>query len=262
MDQGTASVTIIRLVNTIIFPVALVAVVVGGSVQTSHAGVFDNLMNAANGALPTYGREGARGDRPDLSSAEISAGMREALNIGADNVSARFVLNGYNDTTVRVALPRTWQKAQKISARLGYSAEFDALENQLNMAAASAAPATRNLIKFFVNGIEFEDPRALLNGHDIAATNYLRQSVNERLSNQLKPIIEQLLVDAGAMESRSKIEERIKNLPKMKSLQADLADHVVAESLAGFFHYLAREEQAIRINPSSRTTVLLQKVFG
>ena len=30
----------------------------------------------------------------------------------------------------------------------------------------------------------------------------------------------------------------------------------------GIFHYLAKEEAAIRSNPAKRTTALLQKVFG
>lgn len=259
--QGTTTV-IKKIVNTVVLPVALIAVVAGSSVQPGHAGVFDNLFNAANGALPTYGREASRANRQDLSTAEITAAIREALNIGADNVSERFSLGGYNDTTVRVELPRAWRKAQKIAARIGYSAEFDELENKLNIAAASAAPATRTLIKQFVSGIKLDDPRALLNSHDIAATHFLRQRVNDRLASRLKPIINQLLIEAGAVESSSKIEKRIRHLPMVKNLQTDLADHVVAESLDGFFHYMAREEQSIRINPASRTTDLLKKVFG
>lgn len=251
-----------KIINAVVLPVAFVAFAAGSAAQTSHAGVFNNLVNAANGALPTYGREATRANRQDLNTAEISAAIREALNIGADNVSARFTRGGYSDTTVRVELPRAWRKAQKISARIGYSAEFDELERKLNSAAASAAPATRNLIKQYVDRIELEDPRALLNGHDIAATHYLQQRVNDRLVRRLKPIINQLLIDAGAVESSSKIEKRVRHLPMVKNLQTDLADHVVAESLAGFFHYLAREEQSIRINPASRTTELLQKVFG
>jgi hypothetical protein len=33
-------------------------------------------------------------------------------------------------------------------------------------------------------------------------------------------------------------------------------------ALAGLFHYLAREEAAIRRNPAKRTTEILARVFG
>lgn len=251
-----------KIINTLLLPVTLIAVVAGSTSQTSRAGVFDNLVDAANGALASYGREAARANRQDLTTDEISAALRQVLKIGADNVSARFDLEGYSNSTIRVELPRAWRKAQKISVRIGYSAEFDELENKLNVAAASAAPATRNLIKLFVDRLEIDDPRAILNGHDIAATHYLRQRVNDQIASRLKPLINQLLIDGGALESSSKIEKRVGHLPMVKKLQTDFTDHVVAESLDGFFHYLAREEQSIRINPVSRTTELLQKVFG
>jgi hypothetical protein len=37
---------------------------------------------------------------------------------------------------------------------------------------------------------------------------------------------------------------------------------VVDKSMQGIFHYLAREEAAIRRDPARRTTELLKKVFG
>jgi len=37
---------------------------------------------------------------------------------------------------------------------------------------------------------------------------------------------------------------------------------VVSEAMNGIFHYVAREEAAIRADPAKRTTELLQKVFG
>lgn len=241
-------------------PVALMIFV--GSVQTSAAGVFNNLVNAANGALPAYGRDTVRANRADLTAKEISAAIREALKTGADNVVLRFAAEGYSDNSIRIELPRSFLRAQKISARIGYSKEFDELERKLNVAALAAAPATRDLINRAVERLEFDDPRGILNGNNIAATQHLRVRVNARLIRRLKPIVNELLAEAGALESSVRIAERIGHLPMVKNLKTDLADHVVEESLDGFFHYLAKEEQGIRLSPVRRTSDLLRRVFG
>jgi hypothetical protein len=41
-----------------------------------------------------------------------------------------------------------------------------------------------------------------------------------------------------------------------------LTNYVTEGGMNGIFHYLAREEAAIRQNPAKRTTDLLKRVFG
>ena len=51
-------------------------------------------------------------------------------------------------------------------------------------------------------------------------------------------------------------------IPFMPDAKADLTDYVVEKGMDGIFHYVAKEEAAIRNNPAARTTDLLKKVFG
>ena len=51
-------------------------------------------------------------------------------------------------------------------------------------------------------------------------------------------------------------------LPFVPDIKADLTDHVVKKGMDGIFHYIAKEEAAIRENPVRHTTDLLKKVFG
>jgi len=44
-------------------------------------------------------------------------------------------------------------------------------------------------------------------------------------------------------------------------IEERLAAEVVTEGMKGVFHYLAKEEAAIRRNPAKRTTEILRKVF-
>jgi hypothetical protein len=51
-------------------------------------------------------------------------------------------------------------------------------------------------------------------------------------------------------------------LPLVPKVNANLNDHVVQLAMNGIFHYMAKEEAAIRENPVARTTDILKKVFG
>ena len=52
------------------------------------------------------------------------------------------------------------------------------------------------------------------------------------------------------------------SLPFMPDVKEDLTAHVLTLGLKGIFHYIAKEEAAIRNEPMKRTTYLLRRVFG
>ena len=51
-------------------------------------------------------------------------------------------------------------------------------------------------------------------------------------------------------------------MPFVPDIKSDLSVHAVQGALSGLFHYLAKEEAAIRDNPAKQTTDLLKRVFG
>ena len=72
------------------------AMMMTGAGERSHAGVFDQLAALANGALPAYGREQVMNFRPDLTSRQIDAGIREALVVASERVVEEVVAgSGY-----------------------------------------------------------------------------------------------------------------------------------------------------------------------
>lgn len=224
--------------------------------------MFDNLVEAANGALPTYGRSDAPSRRTDLTSAEVTAALREVLVTGCANVVLKLQSQGYRASAVRIELPKNWNKARKIAARIGYSHEFDELERKLAEAAVKVAPVTRELLNELIAELNLEDPRAVLHGGEFAATVQLQSRVEEKLALRLHPLVNESLESVGVLSASDEIARRVKHLPVVKLLETDFADHVVEESLDGFFHYLAQEEREIRLQPEKRTTSLLRKVFG
>ncbi len=230
----------------------------------SRAGMFDQLMNAADEALVTYGRDAVGVGRGDLSADVVSDGLREVLLQGSNSVGLRLSRNNAysSDAVIRISLPEAWNEARDIAARIGYQSEFDELEHRLNRVAEATAPATRDYLKQAIGRLQLDNAREILNAGDAAATAHLRRSVAGEIQRALRPFIEKSLESSGAAGQSNEISRRIARLPMVRDLGIDLADHVVELSLDGYFHYLRKEEQIIRKDPSRHSSELLKKLFG
>jgi hypothetical protein len=230
----------------------------------SSASVFDQLINAADQALVTYGRDAVVAGHANLPSELVSDGLREVLMQGSRSVGERLAKeNGYaGDAAIRISLPNAWNDAREIAARIGYQDEFDELEQQLNRVAEKAAPTTTDYLQQAIERLQLQNAADILNAGDTAATAHLRRTVAGEIERALRPYIEESLQNSGAAGRSDEITRRIASLPMVRDLGIDLADHVVELSLDGFFHYLSKEEQAIRTDPARHSTDLLKKLFG
>ena len=74
------------------------------------------------------------------------------------------------------------------------------------------------------------------------------------------------LQKAGAIRTYDDLVSRLNTIPLAPKYGAEkkdeLIDHGVDKGLDGLFHYIAKEEAAIRTNPIKRTSAILRKVFG
>jgi hypothetical protein len=86
--------------------------------------------------------------------------------------------------------------------------------------------------------------------------------MSKPLAAEMRPLVTESLAEVGAIQSYDALMSRYRNLPLVPDVKADLTEHVVDQGMEGIFHYLAREEAAIRQNPAKRTTELLRQVFG
>ena len=91
---------------------------------------------------------------------------------------------------------------------------------------------------------------------------YLQRKTREPLAKQMRPIIDQALADAGAVQAFESVAGKYQSLPLAGTLDVDLTGHVVTYAQKAIFDYLAQEEEAIRTNPAARTTDLLKSVFS
>jgi hypothetical protein len=199
-----------------------------------------------------------------LSSSEISAGLREALNMGTSAVVSQLGQSGgFNlDPLIRIALPKELETVDNALSKLGMDGLTKDLKNRMNAAAEIATPRAKELFVNAITNMTITDAQNILGGANDAATQYLRQSMGTQLAGDISPIIQNALSQAGAMQAYDQVMGQYQSLPFMPDVKSDLNDYVVDKALDGIFYYVAQEEAAIRENPAKRTTELLKKVFG
>ncbi len=200
----------------------------------------------------------------DLSSEEIGDGLLDALRVGSVRVVKRVGQeDGYNaDPDIHIPLPGSLEKVQGALKTVGLSDMADDLELRLNRGAEAAAPEAKAVFFKAMEKMTWEDVKEIYEGSDDAATRYFQRTMSPDLVERFTPIVENSLSEVGAIRSYDDMMAQYKTLPFVPDVKSDLTAYTVEKALDGLFHYLAKEEAAIRNNPAKRTTDLLQKVFG
>ncbi|MBT3358533.1 MAG: DUF4197 domain-containing protein [Rhodospirillales bacterium] len=237
----------------------------GMSAVMSQASAQSSFLNTLQGIV-----QGATSNTQDgtLGSAlpydDIVAGLREALRVGSERVTAQLgAADGYNtDTSIHIPLPPELRDVQSTLRKFHLSGLADDIELKLNRAAEAAAPKTKELIWKAITDMTIDDAKRIYDGPDDAATQYFKKVASADLSDVVRPVVDQSLADVGALNAYDSLTSQYNSLPFIPDLKGNLTDHAVDGALKGLFHYLASEEAAIRQNPAKRTTELLTRVFG
>ncbi|MBI3444762.1 MAG: DUF4197 domain-containing protein [Magnetospirillum sp.] len=234
-----------------------------------------SLMDMGKGMLkqemeqritPSAGTGGAAGS--SLSTGEIGSGLKEALRLAADKVTGQLGRpDGFNaDPAIHIPLPDKLATVKKGLALAGKSQMADDLELRLNRAAEAATPKAKQIFWDSVQKMSLDDARGILNGPKDAATQYFKRTMSPDLRTALRPVVDQNVAQAGAVQSYTSMAGAAQGLPlvgdALKSGPGMLTDHVLDYALAGIFNYLGQEEASIRSDPAKRSTDLLKKVFG
>lgn len=220
--------------------------------QTDWGKVGSELLGAATKSTST-----------DKTS-QIGAGLKEALRVGSDTVVGQLgKTDGFNgDPKIHIPLPENFQKVQSTLKTLGMSSLLDDLELKLNRAAEQATPKAKELFWSSIEQMTMDDVMGIYNGPSDAATRYFQGKMSKPLGEAMRPIVDEALQQAGAVQAYDKVMGQYRSVPFVPDVKANLTSHVVDKGMNGIFHYLAKEEAAIRQNPAKRTTELLRTVFG
>lgn len=226
--------------------------------NTAYAGtVFKNLLGISAVLKGSQSHD-------DLTTSEIGNALKEALRIGSDNVVSRLGQEDgfYGDPAVHIPLPEEFEIVKTTLDRFGMSFLVEELEVKLNRAAEEATPKAKELFFQAITDMTFEDVMDIYNGPEDSATQYFQDKMAQSLAEEMQPIINDSLSEVGAVMTYDKIMKKYRSIPFVPDIKANLTHYVTQKGMDGIFHYMAKEEAAIRENPAKQTTELLKRVFG
>jgi hypothetical protein len=200
----------------------------------------------------------------ELTNAEVSAGLKEALNIGIANGADRLSQpGGYFNSAYRILLP---PEARQITERLAIIPGFNDLENillaKINQGAEDAAKKAVPIFAAAIRQMTFQDAMNILMGEKNAATTYLQRTTFDALYQEFNPVIVESLDKFDARKVWGDAVGVYNKLPLITPANPDLGDYVTREALNGLFGMVEKEELNIRQNVSARTSDLLRRVFA
>lgn len=204
------------------------------------------------------------GRQPRLTDSKISAGLKEALQVGAENsVKLTGKTDGYfANQAIKILLPKNLRPLEKGLGVMGYQAKVDAFVLSMNRAAEAAAPAARKIFVDAIVSMSFDDARKILSGNNTAATDFFKTKTTDQLTIAFRPVVEKTMNDNRVAQQYVALSGQLKSIPFVKNEDLDINKYVVGKALDGLFFMLAQEEQKIRKNPAARTTALLKEVFA
>jgi hypothetical protein len=223
-----------------------------------HLGYSAGLSDLLKSAQETMGSHGG------LSNDEIVQGLKEALQVGTEKAVALVSKPDgyYQNPDIKIPLPESVQKAEKLLRATGYGEKVDNFELSMNRAAERAAPEAQSIFGDAIKQMTFDDAKKILNGRDNEATLYFEDKTSARLQEAFKPLVKDAMGEVGVTRSFQDLNAKAESMPFGKSLSFDLDQYVTDGALKGLFKMLAEEEKKIRTQPAARVTDLLQKVFA
>ena len=199
-----------------------------------------------------------------LPDAQIGAGLKEALTIGADNaVNLTGVTDGFfKNDAIKILMPPKLQNVEKALRVVGGTAQMDGLVLGMNRAAEKAAPAARTYLQQAILSMSITEAKAILTGADTAATDYFKTKTSAKLTEAFRPHVETAMSEVGVIQQFNALMASAKKIPFLKLDSFDINQYVVGKATDGLFYMVGQEEKKIRNNPAAQITPLLKQVFG
>ncbi|MGR8920675.1 MAG: DUF4197 domain-containing protein [Gammaproteobacteria bacterium] len=200
-----------------------------------------------------------------LSNSEIADGLRAALDKGVRNaVSQLGREDGFlADAKLRIPVPKHLEMVESGLRTLGKEELADQFVTSMNRAAERAVPASAEVFAGAISKMTIDDARAILDGGDTAATDYLRQTSHEDLRGRFRPIVDAAVRETDVTRRYQDMLDKAGPVAKLVDTDSlDLGNYVTDRALDGLYSVIGSEEQKIRANPAARTSELLKKVFG
>ena len=199
-----------------------------------------------------------------ITNKEAVAGLRAALQKGSQAaVIALGRTDGFlGNPRVRIPLPESAQRAEKLMRRMGMGKHADELIVTMNRAAEAAVPEAKQLMVDSVKKMTVQDAKGILAGGDTAGTDYFKRTTSKQLHDRFLPIVKKATAKVGVAQKYNEYAEKGASLGVVKKEDADLDRYVTQKALDGLYLMVAEEEKKIRKDPVGTGTAIIKKVFG
>lgn len=199
----------------------------------------------------------------NLTSTQISSGLKEALSIGVtDGVKKLALTDGFlKNEAVKILMPEKLRKVDMTLRSVGLGSLADEGVKLLNRAAEDAVTEAAPIFTNAITSMTITDAKNILLGSNNAATNYLQSKTQSQLFTAFQPKVKASLGKVGADAVWKNLISKY-NTFTGQSVTTDLNEYVTTETINGVFKMVADKENGIRNTPAMRTTSILQKVFG
>src|SRR5512139_2167622 len=204
------------------------------------------------------------GEKSGLSDAKIGSGLKEALQIGAENaVNLTGRKDGYfMNQAIKILMPEKLRTVEKGLKAVGYGPQVDEFVLSMNRSAERAAPAAKDIFWNAIGEMTFEDVRKIWSGNETAATDYFKGKTTDRLTAAFRPAVDKAMNEVGVTRQYKELVGKYESIPFVKKETFDIDGYVVTKALDGLFHVVGEEERKIRTNPQAQVTDLLKEVFN
>ena len=239
----------------------ILALAVSCSISATAEAQFGNYLKDAQNMVSKKKNSNKSGS---ATQSEISDGLRQALQIGAQNATGRVsAVNGFfGNALIKVLMPPEAKKVESTLREIGMGQYVDDAILSMNRAAEDASGKALPIFVDAIKSMSIQDALSILNGGNNAATNYLKQKTTASLTAAFRPIIQQSLDKVNATKYWAAVFNTYNELPMtFNKVNPDLPAYVTERALNGVFVNIADEEAKIRTDPAARVTSLLKKVF-
>ena len=199
-----------------------------------------------------------------LSSADINAGLKEALTRGAEAAVAQLGPKDgfFGNAALKIPLPPSLQKAEKTMRMFGMGRQADELVLAMNRAAEAAVPEAQTLLVDAVKAMTLEDAKGILTGGQTSATDFFRKKTETQLIERFSPIVKATTDQVGLAQRYNQYAGMAAQFNLIDRNQANIEQYVTQQTLDRLYILIGEKEAAIRANPLQAGSDLLKKVFG
>jgi hypothetical protein len=222
------------------------------------------MRTAIFAALLFIWAAGALAQLEGISRQDATSALRTALEKGSVNAVANLGrVDGFlGNPAVRIPLPDSAQRAERVLRRVGMGHYADELVVTLNRAAETAVPEARSLFVQAVKKMSVQDAKGIITGGETAGTEYFRRATRGQLHERFLPIVQRATARVELAQKYDQYAGRAAAVGLLKKEDADLDQYVTEKALDGLYLMVAEEEKKIRKDPLAAGSSIIRKVFG